>query len=228
LQFEFNGTTPPPFGEILLSPAAILLARVIDGRGDPVVGLRVAAARVDANGRTSFKGLRLSSTNREGEARLHLGEGGTFRLSAGHKTGNLLDRDIRVYPGDPTEVLVTMPPTGDLEVFVTREDGQPATRATVHVRGARNAKGKPKDGTWHYSRRVRTSATSGLALLEGLPPGEYQAVVRRRGYQQAVLNLTVPTDRTVRVNVQLKQRPPPKAGAAPMGLIKRLKSLGYR
>ncbi len=225
---DFNGSLAPPTADVLLSPAAVLVVQVEDGRGLPIEGLRVDAVPVGVDGRPlqGKSALGRRRTDRNGEVRLNLGTGGSFKLRS---YGWLDERVVRVTPGPALEWVCRVPTAGDLQVHVTDPQGMPVIDARVRVKSSR------KNNDYSISRRVSVRSADGV-IVDDLPPGEYTVSVSRRHWTGASKTAFVPQGRTQRVDLVMQphaSNPAPAkktkgSGAnAGGGARKKLQQLGY-
>lgn len=209
--FAGAGVAPPP-AQLLLWPAAVLEVAVRDGRGRPVRGFEVTAVAWDGSSAEgpspeARKAAARQSTNDEGLARFNLGQGGAYRVGGG--PGAWLDgQRIQVAPGDSVYRQYTLPATGDLEISVFDENGQPLAGVQVEVRSAKSEQAHT------VLRRTGNRGGSSAVVVEGLPVGRYTIRLRRRGYTAE------PSEASVRANalerVDLDMKPPAKAPAPPV------------
>jgi hypothetical protein len=204
---DFNGLTPPPYAVIGLSPAAVLEVTLLDGRGRPVAGYGIAAIPWEKAEGASLpagavrKDAREARTDGAGHARFQLGEGGSYRIAGG--PGQWLDGSrVDVRPGAPVQRTFTLPPTGDLEVTLTDDQGKPLPGVRVEVRSARSEKAHS------VSRQTGAQTPDGKVLIEGLPPGDYDVYCRRRGFDTQKLSVLVKGNLLERLQVALLPKLP--------------------
>ena len=205
------GGVAPPRAELLMWPAAVLAVSVQDGRGRPVRGYEVLAVPWDGSGEPPKPEARKASsrqfTNDDGIARFNLGPGGTYLVGSGATTW-LDTQRLKVEPGFPVSRQYSLPATGDLEISVFDEAGQPLAGEQVEVRSAKNEKGHA------VMRRAgnRSSGDSGVTI-EGLPVGDYSIRLRRRNYTAEPSDVHVRGNVTERVRLEMQPRGQPvKAG----------------
>jgi hypothetical protein len=204
---DFDGVRQPPWAELVLWPAAVLEVTVLDGRGRPVPGYGIAAVpweigeSAELPDGTVRKQSTQARTNEAGFARLFLGEGGAWRVAGG--PGLWLD-DLRlsVMPGPPVARTYTLPATGDLEIAVLDEHGQPLAGARVDVRSAKSEK------VHQVSRRTSMRGRDGVVVIESIPPGDYQVRLRRRGYTTRSESVLVHANGLARLTVTMDRHEP--------------------
>jgi uncharacterized GH25 family protein len=206
--FSGAGAPPPPVA-LLLWPAAVLEVAVQDARGRPVPGYEVTAVPWDASATDgpapeARKSAPRQSTNDDGLARFNLGQGGAIRIGGG--PGAWLDlQRIKVEPGEPVFRQYTLPATGDLEVSVFDENGQPLAGVQVEVRSVKS------ELAHTVLRRTGNRGGSSAVLVEGLPVGRYTIRLRRRGYTSEPSEANVRDNATERVHLDMQPQPHPSS-----------------
>jgi uncharacterized GH25 family protein len=209
--FDFDGVRAPPFTSLVLPSAAMLEVTVLDGRGRPVPGYAVAAApwEIAEKAQAPTGDVRKKSvsgrTDDNGLARLNLGAGGAYRIAGGPGLW-FDDGSINVLPGVPVARIYHLPPTGDIEVALRDDKGEPILGAMVEVRSNKDEK------VHSVTRRMRTSQDSdGTVLIETLPPGEYDVSARRRGFDNGTQTVHV-SDGVQHITMVLVTHPPDQPG----------------
>jgi len=203
---DFNGTNAPPFAVVGLSPAAVLEVTLLDARGRPVDGYSLSAVTWDKAAGADvpagvLKGAKQERTDGAGHARFSLGEGGSYRIAAG--PGHWLDgQRVDVRPGPPEKRTYTLPPTGDLEVTLTDEQGKPLAGVRVDVRSSKAEK------VHSVSRQTGARTPDGKVLIEVLPPGDYDVTCRRRGYDTVKRSVLIKGNLLERLAVSLPLKQP--------------------
>jgi len=178
LVFDFDGVSPPPFLEVVLSPAAVLHVRVHDTLGEPVPGVQLGvvpweeAARLERPGRAWGRRGR-GRSDADGLVRFELGDGGVFRVAAG-ATGWSGLGSIVVTPGPPVVRELRVPAAGALHVSV-RGEGAGGAPVRVVLRSRRGSVEIPV----RRAARLRGD-TQGHHTFERLPAGEYEVWARAR------------------------------------------------
>lgn len=206
----FSGAAPaPPSADLLLWPAAVLEVLVQDGRGRPVRGYEVAAVPWTGSGDApppeARKSATRQSTDDDGRARFNLGAGGTYSVGGGPVFW-LDTQRLKVEPGAPVFREYTLPATGDLEVSVLDETGQPLPGVQVEVRSAKSEK------THAVVRRGGSRGGSSVVSFENLPVGDYTIRLRRRSYTAETSETHVRANLTERVQLEMQPRQPVKSG----------------
>jgi protocatechuate 3,4-dioxygenase beta subunit len=208
----FTGAGPaPPRVDLLLWPAAVLEVAVQDSRGRPVRGYEVAAvpwtggAAGDAPPPEARKSATRQSTDDDGRARFNLGAGGTYSVGGGPAFW-LDTQRLKVEPGSPVFRQYTLPATGDLEVSVLDDTGQPLPGVQVEVRSAKSEK------SHQVMRRAGSRSGSSVVSFENLPVGDYTIRLRRRSYTADPSDTHVRANLTERLTLEMQPRPPVKAG----------------
>lgn len=201
----FNGLNPPPPLDLFLSRAAVLQLLVEDGGGRPVVGLDVVLVDADLARELRLptgkarKGAPTARTDDEGRVRFQLGDGGRYRLASGPGDW-LLPGQLQVLPGLPVERVVRLGATGDLEVAVSDDRGQPLPGARVTVKAIGRDRGTS------LRRRSRGSLDDHRVLFEALPPGSYQVDVSQRSFSGRREEVVVIAGGLARLDLSLAPR----------------------
>ena len=207
----FSGGAPaPPRADLLLWPAAVLEVLVQDGRGRPVRGYEVAAvpwsgAGGDVPPPEARKSATRQATDDDGRARFNLGAGGLYSVGGGPAFW-LDTQRLKVEPGAPVFREYTLPATGDLEVSVRDETGQPLAGVQVEVRSAKSEKAHA------VVRRGGSRGGSSVVSFENLPVGDYTIRLRRRSYTSEPSETHVRANLTERVQLEMQPRQPVKSG----------------
>jgi 5-hydroxyisourate hydrolase-like protein (transthyretin family) len=205
------GGVPPPPADLLMWPAAVLEVAIQDGRGRPVPGYEVIAVPWDGTGEgpkaESRKVSPRQSTNDQGIVRLNLGPGGSYLVGSGATTW-LDSQRLKVEPGSPVYRQYSLPATGELEIEIVDEAGQPLPGVQVEVRSAKGEKGHA------VQRRAGTrGGGSNVVTIENLPVGDYSIRLRRRNYVAEVTDAHVRGNVTERLQLEMRPRQPQvKAG----------------
>lgn len=152
---------PGDFTEIVLVPEATIVGRVVrQGSESPVAGATVCALLDDAEGRITAAA---ASTDENGRYELRgLTSAAYFVEASAPGLYGAVAHDVRVEPGDQRDVLISVSTAGSLSgVFML--DDSPCPQGHLSLS--------------HTSLGLEfaSSVSDGVAIIEGLPRGRYEA-----------------------------------------------------
>ncbi len=209
---DFDGIRAPLYTDVLMSPAALLEVTVLDGVGRPVPGLSLSVVpwQLATGDRPTGKARKAGARGRTDEAgrtSINLGSGGDFRVALGSVWADGLRLTITPGPSVRRDFLV--PSTGDLELTVLDEEGQP-------LRGGRLAV-KSTGSDYEVSRRGVVRGEDGKVTVNALPPGTYSVIVSHRGRPPAGEEVLVLEAQFLRLDLYAPMQAPEGDGAAQGG-----------
>lgn len=173
---------------ITLREASDLRGRVVDARGEPVAGARVALSVERSGGGMTFRGTAgMSATREDGRFELEDVEPGVVRLTVSAEGYlELVRGGVEVPPGRDLEgIELVLQPGAVVEGVVTTPDGTPAIGARVGV---------ASEGDGGMMRSFFMGVTSdgdGRYRLGGVEPGRRTVTAQLDGFERGVGELEV-------------------------------------
>ncbi len=204
-----GGDTPV---RIVLPRAGVLTVRVLDDRGRPAPGGRVAV--LDASGAPATSPPVLLC-DADGECRIGSLCAGVYTVRAeGDGLGRIERGGVEVFPGGRAEVEVRLAGEGRLVVAVAGPGGRPLAGARVSVRDfwGRAVAFPPAAGDPRSPWRVPDeTGEDGTLTLSGLAPGLYEVTAAYPGLDGKPARVRVAEGETARGSVVLLPPVPPGA-----------------